>query len=94
MKKSVIVPAAEAVKKSQEVNRENWLKAAGAKVSEDILKAAGTGVRELSVNFKDLIVGAENLEEAGEMLTFINKELATNGYKNVIEKNGILHITW
>jgi hypothetical protein len=91
---NVIICACEAVKTSQKVNRENWLRLAGAKLSKQIMTAAATGVRELHVNFKDLLVGAENLYEAGEMFAYLNEHLEKSGYKNTIEPSGILHINW
>lgn len=93
-KTSTIVSAEEAIKKSQEANRKNWLKSAGDKLSKKILDVASTGVREICINFNDLIIGSENLFEAGEMLAYIDDQLKAQGYKNVIEKTGVLHISW
>lgn len=94
MKKNVIIDAKLAVEAAQAFNRENWLKDAGVKLSEKILAVASRGLREMSFNINELIVGAENLYEAGEMLAYLNKQLTESGYDNVIEPNGVLHITW
>lgn len=83
-----------AVAKSQQFNRDCWLKSAEKELSSKILNAAETGVREYSTSFKDLIIGAENLEEAGEMLTFLCKSLAKAGYTHKITPNGTLIISW
>ena len=91
---NVIICACEAIKKSQKVNRENWLRLAGAKVSDQIMTAATTGIRELRLNFNDLLIGAEDLFEAGEMFAYLNEQLIASGYKNVIEPDGTLYITW
>jgi len=83
-----------AVAKSQQFNRNCWLESAERKLSGKILDVAATGVREYSISFKDLIIGAENLEEAGEMLTFLCKSLTKAGYTHKITPNGTLIITW
>ena len=91
---NVIICACEAIKKSQKVNRDNWLRLAGHKLSEQIMRAASTGIRELSVNFQELLIGAENLFEAGEMFAYLNEQLEESGYNHVIEPDGTLYITW
>lgn len=91
---NVIVNAKIAVENAQKFNRNNWLKDAGKKLSAKILAVAETGRREITFDFNDLIVGAENLYEAGEMLAYLNEKLTKSGYTNVVEPNGTLHITW
>lgn len=83
-----------AIETSQKVNRDNWLKAAGEKLSGAILAVANTGKRELRVSFKDLIIGAENLYESGEMLIYLNKTLDEAGYDHIVEPDGTLIISW
>ena len=84
----------EAIKASQSFNRKCWLEHAGNELSAQIMNVAKTGVRELRVNFNDLIKGAENLEEASEMTSFMNSLLAKAGFNHVITPEGILYITW
>ena len=83
-----------AIETSQKVNRNNWLKAAGEKLSDAILAVANTGKRELRVSFRDLIIGAENLYESGEMLIYLNKTLDEAGYDHIVEPDGTLIISW
>ena len=83
-----------AIETSQKVNRDNWLKAAGEKLSNTILSVANTGRRELRVSFRDLIIGAENLYESGEMLIYLNKTLDEAGYDHIVEPDGTLIISW
>ena len=84
----------EARKASQAFNRKCWLEHAGEKLSAQIMSVAKTGIRELNVNFKDLITGAENLEEGAEMLHFINGILDKAGFDHTITPDGNLFITW
>ena len=83
-----------AIETSQKVNRENWLKAAGDKLSAVILEVAKTGKRELKVPFKELIIGAETLYESGEMLAYLNKTLNDAGFKHIVKPDGTLIISW
>jgi hypothetical protein len=89
-----IINALAAANKSQEVNRNNWLAAAGRKLSDRIMRQAATGQRSLSVKFSDLLIGAENLGEAGEMFMFLSKELNRQHYKHEITIDGTLIISW
>ena len=89
-----MINAIEAVKAAQAFNRKCWLEHAGNELSSQIMSVAKTGVRELRVNFKDLVKGAENLEEASEMTSFMNSLLAKAGFNHVITPEGVLYITW
>jgi len=79
---------------AQKVNRANWLKAAAERLSDQILSVANTGKRELTCSTDDLIVGAENLSEAGEMLSYIDGILEELGYDHIIKPDGTLIIGW
>ena len=79
---------------AQKVNRANWLKAAAERLSDQILSVANTGKRELTCSTDDLIVGAENLSEAGEMLCYIDGILGELGYDHIIKPDGTLIIGW
>lgn len=79
---------------AQKVNRANWLKAAAERLSDQILSVANTGKRELICSTDDLIVGAENLSEAGEMLSYIDSILEELGYDHIIKPDGTLIIGW
>ena len=89
-----MINAIEAVKAAQAFNRKCWLEHAGNELSAKIMAAAQLGVRELSVSFNDLIKGAENLYEGGEMLYFLNDMLEKSDFNHVIEPDGTLHISW
>lgn len=89
-----MINAIEAVKAAQAFNRKCWLEHAGNELSAQIMSVAKTGVRELRVNFKDLVKGAENLEEASEMTSFMNSLLAKAGFNHVITPEGVLYISW
>jgi hypothetical protein len=83
-----------AIETSQKVNRENWLKAAGDKLSTIILETAKTGKRELKVPFEELIIGAETLYESGEMLAYLDKILKESGFSHVVKPDGTLIVSW
>ena len=89
-----MINASVAIKASQAFNREMWLKHAANKLSEQILNVAKTGLREYRVCFKDLLVGAENLNEAAEMFLFISKTLEESGFNHKITESGDLYISW
>lgn len=94
IKEEFIISALCALTKSQEVNRDLWLKNAGRKISDMIMKAASTGVRELTIPMKSLVVGAENLTEGAEMFAYLAKELTKQGYTNKFDLEGNLFISW
>ena len=73
-----------AVETAQKVNRDAWLRNAADKLNEQILNAANEGKRELRVNLQDMIQGAENMYEAGEMLVLLSDALNQKGYQSVI----------
>lgn len=84
----------EAIKAAQDRNRKCWLEHAGNKLSAMIMNVAHEGQRYMEIDYATLISGAENLEEAAEMLFFINKTLANAGFNHKITENGNLYITW
>lgn len=89
-----MIDAKEAVKAAQDFNRKCWLEQAGNELSQNIMQVSRQGIRELKVNFKDLIKGSENLYEAGEMLYYLNNVLDKAGFKHVISPAGVLHVSW
>ena len=84
----------EAIKAAQDRNRKCWLEHAGNKLSAMIMNVAREGMRSMEVNYATLISGAENLEEAAEMLFFVDKTLKNAGFNHKITENGNLYITW
>lgn len=84
----------EAIKAAQERNRKCWLEHAGEKLSAMIMNVAREGLRGMEVNYATLISGAENLNEAAEMLFFIEKTLKSAGFDHKITENGNLYISW
>lgn len=89
-----MIDALEAIKVAQDFNRKCWLEHAGNELSQNIMEVSKQGIREIKVNFKDLIKGSENLYEAGEMLYYLNEVLDKAGFKHTITPAGILHINW
>lgn len=92
--KDIMINVKIAIETSQKVNRENWLKAVGDKLSAVILEVAKTGKRELKVPFKELIIGAETLYESGEMLAYLDKILKESGFSHVVKPDGTLIVSW
>lgn len=84
----------DAVRAAQERNRKCWLEHAGNKLSAMIMDEARQGLRAMEVEYGTLIAGAENLEEAAEMLYFIEKTLNNAGFNHKITEAGNLYITW
>lgn len=65
---------------AQQVNRQAWLNDAYAKLSDQIMAVANTGLCQLVLDLNSLVKGAENLFEIGEMLQFIQAGLDEEGY--------------
>lgn len=65
---------------AQKVNRQAWLNNAYAKLSDQIMAAANTGLCQLDLDLNSLVQGAEDLFEIGEMLQFIQAGLDEQGY--------------
>ena len=84
----------EAIAAAQERNRKCWLEHAGAKLSGMIMSEAHKGLREMEIKYDQLIAGAENLEEAAQMLYFVDKILKESGFSHKITQNGNLYISW
>lgn len=84
----------EAIKAAQDRNRKCWLEHAGGKLSTMIMNAASEGLRGLELDYVTLISGAEDLEEAAEMLYYVEKTLKSAGFNHKITENGNLYITW
>ena len=89
-----MINAIEAIKAAQAFNRKCWLEHAGNELSNKIMTVAKRGIREFSVPFNELIKGAENLYEGGEMLYFLNDMLENAGFQHVITPEGVLIISW
>lgn len=83
-----------AIKESQRVNRNNWLNHASDVISAKIMNVAHTGMREMEISMKDFVTGAENLDEAAEMLQMLSGVLEKSGFKHKITINGDLIISW
>lgn len=84
-----------AVETAQKVNRDLWLRNAADKLNAQILDAASEGRRELSIDLQDMVQGAENMYEAGEMLVLLSDALKQKGYESVITfPNACCVITW
>lgn len=89
-----MINAKKAFEIAQSVNRANWVKATTERISDQIISATQFGKRELQICFKDLLIGSENLVEAGEMFVLFANELNKAGYSHVITPIGDLIISW
>ena len=89
-----MINSKDAFEMAQKVNRANWVKATIDRISNQIVKEANLGKRELHVCFKNLLIGSENLFEAGEMFVLFANELKKAGYNHVITPSGDLIISW
>lgn len=84
----------EAIKAAQERNRACWLEDAGRKLSAMIMNEARKGLRQMEIPYVKLVVGAENLDEAAQMLYLVNKILKESGFNHKITESGNLYISW
>lgn len=84
----------EAIAAAQERNRKCWLEHAGAKLSAMIMDEARKGIRQMEIPYVKLIIGAENLDEAAQMLYLVGKILKEAGFTHKITQNGNLYISW
>ena len=89
-----MIKAETARRKSQEYNRNFWIKHTLRRLSEHIDRVAAQGNDFYVLSFEEITPGAENLAEVGEMCILIEKELLANGYKSECNPNGMLKITW
>ena len=89
-----MINAQKAFELAQSVNRANWVKATTERISSQIVKESQFGRRELHICFKDLLIGSENLVEAGEMFVLFANELRKAGYNHKITVSGDLIISW
>lgn len=79
---------------AQERNRACWLESAGNKLSAMIMDEARKGLRQMEIPYVKLIIGAENLDEAAQMLYLVEKILKEAGFTHKITQNGNLYISW
>lgn len=79
---------------AQERNRACWFESAGNKLSAMIMDEAHKGLRQMEIPYVKLIIGAENLDEAAQMLYLVEKILKEAGFTHKITQNGNLYISW
>lgn len=89
-----MIKAKTAKRKEQEFNRDLWIRLSIKRLSKAIDREAAKGLNALSVNLHNIVIGAENLAEIGEMCILIEKELKMNGYRIHYSINGELTISW
>ena len=89
-----MIKAKIAKRKEQEFNRDLWIRLSIKRLSKAIDREAAKGLSALSVNLHNIVIGAENLAEIGEMCTLIEKELLANGYTTHYSIDGELTISW
>jgi hypothetical protein len=89
-----MIKAKTAKRKEQEFNRDLWIRLSIKRLSKAIDREAAKGLNALSVNLHNIVIGAENLAEIGEMCILIEKELKMNGYRIHYSIDGELTISW
>ena len=89
-----MIKAKTAKRKEQEFNRDLWIRLSIKRLSKAIDREAAKGLNALSVNLHNIVIGAENLTEIGEMCILIEKELKMNGYRIHYSIDGELTISW
>ena len=89
-----MIKAKTAKRKEQEFNRDLWIRLSIKRLSKAIDREAAKGLSALSVNLHNIVIGAENLAEIGEMCALIEKELLANGYTTHYSIDGELTISW
>lgn len=89
-----MINASVAANAAQERNRACWLESAGNKLSAMIMDEARKGLRQMEIPYVKLIIGAENLGEAAQMLYLVEKILKEAGFTHKITQNGNLYISW
>lgn len=82
------------IKRSQKVNRDNWLDATYKKLSQQMQDRADTGLRYIVLDLNEIIRGSENLMEAAEMLQLISKTLTDNGLTVTMSPEGDCYVAW
>ena len=86
--------AAQAHQLAQTHNRDCWVVHTMNTLSNKIQDAANEGLHHIDLCLNTLVVGAENLGEAGEMCTLLQKELKSHGFTTKITPDGNFSITW
>lgn len=95
MKKNYcFVSAAQAHQLAQSHNRDCWAANTMNSLRTKIEAAANAGLHHIDMCINTLVVGAENLGEAGEMCTLLQKELKSFGYTTKITPDGQFTINW
>ena len=89
-----MIHANNAINAAQQFNRNQWLKRAEGILSEQIMQVSKQGHRHLHVCLHDIVKGAENLAEIGEMCILLNKTLVNQGYAIKYSIDGRLVISW
>lgn len=79
---------------ANQVNGKSWQNAASQRVNNIIEEAALNGAYSVEIELNDLIVGAENLREAREMLIAIEDYLNNQEFDSKITIDGTLLISW
>ena len=79
---------------TQKVNRDRWFNNSIGQINAAVEAAASVGKSETSLSIDPLIVGAENLKEANELLQMIDRWLIKNEYITCITPLGRLQISW
>lgn len=92
--KRQFITASIARNNAQSFNRNQWLNHAMDKIANTIIPKSNVGLRSTTFSIGQLIQGAENLHEAGELLQLLQKEFVTAGYTVKIDIDGNLTISW
>lgn len=92
--KKHFISAAAAHQHAQTFNRNAWVEHTLAVLNSKIEDAAKLGLHHVDLCLHTIIIGAENLGEAGEMCTLLQKELKSFGYTTKITPDGQFSINW
>lgn len=79
---------------TQNYNRDQWFINSIDQIDVAVEAAASVGKSETTLSIDPLIVGAETLKEANELLQMIDRWLIKNGYITHITPLGQLTISW
>ena len=82
------------VKNVSNPNRDKWIEHTKNRLDAEITAKANEGFHELEYSLNDLVIGAENLNEAAEMCELLAEILTEHEFKHVIKEDGTFVISW
>jgi len=79
---------------ANQLNGKQWQNTASQTLNNIIEEAASNGAYSVEIELKDLVIGAENLREAREMLIVIEDYLNNQKFDSKVIIDGTLLISW